>query len=959
MSAKPFAILHTWPDIRNAEHEVLQRVLIAARNVGLETVVIDNAGLPLWCSPGADFPADMPVDGDALSFLLSLHFESPRLIDAYSYVTLWQPLEFYHQFGYRQSAQKLVSHSDVLSCGSEAADSHALNLFIGTGRRLETPLALYHNVAEPYLAPAIGPQSRLFYIGINWERLGRPKGRFHDALIALDALDLVDIYGPRSFLGKEPWAGFAAYRGELPFDGESVKAAINASGVCLALSSEAHKRAGIMSNRLFEGFGGGAAVIATPNPFIDRHLRHTVYEVDDARGEDALARQIAERIAEIRRDPAGATQRVLEAQSIIAAHYSLERSLERLVAETPARRARAEATPRTETVTVVLLWRDGSAADCVAAIERLAQQRGVRIDLRLIVDEGIATRRAEALRAAATGAITALTVHPASLSPRAPALDVPPPPRRPSGPMIREALAAPAGDFFCILGPDDLLFGDHLARLAAALRRHPPARAARGAPARQRTEANGRVQRVHDPAVFADQHAMLHASGPFDTGSWLFDTALLSSPATGALDLLDGGEGHLLRLLAAIECGTVDTGYVTHLTDETVRAQLPLPVVPPNAQADYIRDAVAADPRWRRLIHQTGAPPAFVQPASAAVGLRWEDYPGPDAAPPVLTPGPLLSTADGAPGAAYLAGGFHPPEADGAWIGAEKGTIAFSVDESAWPPDELHEIVLVVLGRRTRSTGREQHCTVAINGAVVAYVPIPDTGRSEVRVAVPLNLRRGLRKFWVELYPDHAEEVYRPDGSVTDPRRLGIKVFALGFQAKLGIEAPKMRPWLRYGFGAGERGVPLLAQGFHAPEKGFAWMAGQGGLLRLRIAGRRFSPATLRIRLAGRSSMESGGRQTVTFSALGRVLGEAVLDDRPRDTELRIPVECLRKGHLELSIVARHAEAVFDAATRAVADSRLLGVRLVEARLLPGRPGRGVAAMAERIGVAIAFWRRP
>ncbi len=79
-------------------------------------------------------------------------------------------------FGYEKSIMKLVSHNYALSCDSDLADNHALNLFQGLGRPITDLPKLFHSPPEPYLPPAITDTSKLFYIGINWERLGGPKG---------------------------------------------------------------------------------------------------------------------------------------------------------------------------------------------------------------------------------------------------------------------------------------------------------------------------------------------------------------------------------------------------------------------------------------------------------------------------------------------------------------------------------------------------------------------------------------------------------------------------------------------------------------------------------------------------------------------------------------------------------------------------------------------------------------
>jgi hypothetical protein len=60
-----FAVIHTWPDLKNAEYEVLQRILSAAENIGADAIVIDDNGKVLWAgqdsaaSPGKALNADL------------------------------------------------------------------------------------------------------------------------------------------------------------------------------------------------------------------------------------------------------------------------------------------------------------------------------------------------------------------------------------------------------------------------------------------------------------------------------------------------------------------------------------------------------------------------------------------------------------------------------------------------------------------------------------------------------------------------------------------------------------------------------------------------------------------------------------------------------------------------------------------------------------------------------------
>lgn len=103
-----FALIHTWPELKNAEYEVLQRILMAADRCEVNVIVIDNNGRTLWSSPEISIAVGEIPSGDMVDFILSLHFESPKVLDAYSYITLWQPISFYMDFGYQKVSIRSV-----------------------------------------------------------------------------------------------------------------------------------------------------------------------------------------------------------------------------------------------------------------------------------------------------------------------------------------------------------------------------------------------------------------------------------------------------------------------------------------------------------------------------------------------------------------------------------------------------------------------------------------------------------------------------------------------------------------------------------------------------------------------------------------------------------------------------------------------------------------------------------
>src|SRR4051812_6506309 len=84
-----FAVTHTWPDLRNAEYEVLERLALAAKNIGATMIAVDNDGRPLWANRRMALDRSKPLGPSEIDFMISLHFLSPRLIDVYSYYALW------------------------------------------------------------------------------------------------------------------------------------------------------------------------------------------------------------------------------------------------------------------------------------------------------------------------------------------------------------------------------------------------------------------------------------------------------------------------------------------------------------------------------------------------------------------------------------------------------------------------------------------------------------------------------------------------------------------------------------------------------------------------------------------------------------------------------------------------------------------------------------------------------
>src|SRR5207237_1386987 len=101
-------------------------------------------------------------------------------------------------------------------------------------------------LSDPIFKPALGDR-KLFYAGINWERISKKAGRHGELLKILDKTGDLRIYGPKIFKGVDVWAGYKSYMCPVPFDGTSIIRLINKAGICLCLSSAAHQESELMS----------------------------------------------------------------------------------------------------------------------------------------------------------------------------------------------------------------------------------------------------------------------------------------------------------------------------------------------------------------------------------------------------------------------------------------------------------------------------------------------------------------------------------------------------------------------------------------------------------------------------------------------------------------------------------------------------------------------------------------
>jgi hypothetical protein len=377
---KAFGVIRMWPDQAVAEHENISRLRDAANLLGVRLVELDKFGHILG-SPRKR------VTNDDVDFVLHLHFETAKTYDATSIAALWNPTQFYFDWGFERHWNNQMSH-DIFAYTGAPEIRTLVRASRGAAVADEMPL-LNHTLAEPIIPPTPHDHYRIMYCGINWEKLTNKPERHIGVLRELDALDLLDVYGPESIKGIKVWEGYKGYKGPLPFDGRTIIGKISQAGACLVFSSEAHIRSGIMSNRLFEAMAGGAVVIGDEHPFIEQALGSNYVRVPTSLPNPERVRLIAEALRRFNRLPDEALAMARAAQAKLVGSYHLCDQLAGLfeAASRFNRATQAAAVAAAEPIVdIVIQPVNVEATAIVARVEALARDLGDSATLILLVD---------------------------------------------------------------------------------------------------------------------------------------------------------------------------------------------------------------------------------------------------------------------------------------------------------------------------------------------------------------------------------------------------------------------------------------------------------------------------------------------------------------------------------------------------------------------------------------------
>ena len=524
-----FAVVKLWPELKTAEDECIARFKIAAKALGLECVEIHPDGRLL------DNPTHTISKND-VDFVLHLHYDTPKLYDAFSLVALWNPVNLYHQWGYARCSRNLLSHDDFISCSSDPADHHVGRLIRKSANHLPPLFNIYHSLSDILYPPTLGDR-KLVYVGINWDALSKGVSRHQALLKSLDDSGALRIYGPALFQGVKVWNGYKSYVKEIPFDGISIVKEINQAGISLVLSSEIHKQSQLMSNRLFESIAAGALVICDENPFARKFFGDALLYIDTRSPVEEIKADIFNHMEWANKNPDAAIAMIKQAQQIFKDKFSLNRNLQDLYTGLPERKRKLQEMNRVNgdksiKVSINFLMPVYDETILQSYITGIAAQDYDNFKPTLVIDKAEAEKNNKQLRIALTKSSVQINILEVDYFTYGKHQDSKR--RRKTGEVIMHILNNLPTDIEAVtfVAPNEQIFSNHLGILAGSLARNPDTGCAATAAIFKQLESLHGNQETID-------FSQLDPMSPIGYGRFIFRVSKLATDIHLALPYLD------------------------------------------------------------------------------------------------------------------------------------------------------------------------------------------------------------------------------------------------------------------------------------------------------------------------------------------------------------------------------------------------------------------------------------
>lgn len=328
-------IINPWPGDLSAESEVIIRIKRAAQEAGIECVMLSDWGHVLNAKDQKK--TNTFFDAKQLDFVITTQYVTPKLLDSFYYHALWNPPEIpLNLVDYNQSvSNNYLMNDDYLTYDMGGMRNHLQMILMNKPRNIENTSMLTASFPQSCMLEPKLDNLKMFYCGMNWDKLVNNQNRHEGLFKLLDATGKVKFFGPdimKNWGGIRPWEGYRCYQYPIPWDGFSILNEINECGVCLVISSDIHRRAGAVTNRAYEACAAGAVMISDNNEFMQKYFADAALFIYYNRNDPQdTFNQIMEKYRWIEEHKEEALAMVKRAQQIFREKFALDKQLLRIV----------------------------------------------------------------------------------------------------------------------------------------------------------------------------------------------------------------------------------------------------------------------------------------------------------------------------------------------------------------------------------------------------------------------------------------------------------------------------------------------------------------------------------------------------------------------------------------------------------------------------------------------------
>jgi FMN phosphatase YigB (HAD superfamily) len=327
-------VVNPWPGDESAEAEVITRMKKAAEDINIQCIMLDDFGHVLDAKQKR---TDTYIDPRKIDFVITTHYETHKTVDAFYYHTLWNPpeiplnLDYY----YGRVTDNYLMNDDYLTYDFGGMKNHLKSILIKKPRNINKTSMLTASFPESSMLEPRLVNPKLFYCGMNWERVVHNSNRHEGLFKLLDNSGCVKFFGPEkveAWGGIRPWEGYKCYQYSIPFDGFSILQEINECGICLVLSSDIHRRAGAATNRVYEACAAGAVIISDDNEFMQHYFNEAALFINYNKSNPLdTYNQIMEKYEWIKQNKNEALELAKKAQKVFREMFAMDKQLLNLV----------------------------------------------------------------------------------------------------------------------------------------------------------------------------------------------------------------------------------------------------------------------------------------------------------------------------------------------------------------------------------------------------------------------------------------------------------------------------------------------------------------------------------------------------------------------------------------------------------------------------------------------------